>query len=271
MRNTKGVINMIRKQQHYMTLEDVVIEMTQNGSTVTNPFSGFDIFNVANTGYQLTGDILWMHFFDKYKLRLVGRPVPPLNKTYVNTLTPTITLGTVATEAERIEYVYKFVRHQLGCFLRENRDNYWRRIKALTEDYNPLENYNMLEMSGSVSKVSDTQSTPGTVTTDASVYPYNANTKGSGYKPESRTETSATKSTAGYVDSNKSMRWASGDDFGETPQGNSVAMNKHTRSGNIGVTTSQQMLEQEMKIRLDSVVDEFLAKAADTCLLAMWK
>ena len=255
-----------------MTLEDVVIEMTQNGSTVTNPFSGFDIFNVANTGYQLTGDTLWLHFFDKYKLRLVGRPVPPLNKTYVNTLTPAITLGTVSTEAERIEYVYKFVTHQLGCFLGENRDNYWKRIKALTENYKPLENYNMLEMSGSVSKVSDTKSTPGTVTSEVGVFPYNDNTKGANNaKPESVTETSATQSTAGYVDANKSMRWASGDDFGETPQGNSVAMNKHTRSGNIGVTTSQQMLEQEMKIRLDSVVDEFLARAADTCLLAMWK
>lgn len=263
---------MIRNQQHYMTLEDVIIAMTENGSTVTNPFNGFDIFNVADTGYQLTGATLWLHFFDKYKLRLVGRPVPPLNKTYVNTLTPTITLGTVATEAERIEYVYKFVTHQLGCFLGENRDNYWKRIKALTADYNPLENYNMVEMSGSVSKVADTKSTPGKVTTEVGVFPYNSNSSGlSNSKPESISETSANQSTAGFLDANQDMQWASGDDFGVTPKGNSVAMNKHTRSGNIGVTTSQQMLEQELKVRLDSVVDEFLARAADTCLLAMWK
>ena len=85
-----------------------------------------------------------------------------------------------------------------------------------------------------------------------------------------QTTTSALKSTAGFEDAAQSMQWQSGDDFGATPSGNSVAMSKHTRSGNIGVTTNQQMIEQELKLRADSIIDQFLREAADTCLMAVW-
>ena len=167
-----------------------------------------------------------------------------------------------------INYIYKFLYNQITIFLEENKDNYARIMEALTAEYNPIENYNMVEYSGSASKVSDTKSTPGTVTVKNNVFPFDLNS-GSG-KPESQTETSATQSTAGYDNASQSMRWADGDAFGSTPSGNSVAMQKHTRMGNIGVTTSQQMLEQELKLRADSIVEEFLMRAADTCLLAVW-
>lgn len=259
---------MIRVNKPYMTLESLLIQMDELSLDFVQPFDDVEIFDI--TGYNIDDERLFTMFVTRYKDKFVGESVPCVGKKYINGLFPS-SAAEITNRTDQLRYLFNWMYNQVTAFLDANLDNYNRRIKALTEDYNPLENYNMLEMSGSVSIVSDTKSTPGTVTTEASVYPYNANTGGSGYKPESRTATSATQSTAGYVDSNKSMRWASGDDFGATPEGNSVAMNKHTRSGNIGVTTSQQMLEQEMKIRLDSIVDEFLAKAADTCLLAMWK
>ena len=235
--------------------------------TFVNPFANFDVFKVTGTGYNVDGDDLLRLLTLKYKERYVGREIPCIGRRYINHLLPN-SVDTIENEEDQINYVYKFFYNQLIIFLEENKDNYTRIMAALTAEYNPIENYNMVEYSGSASKVSDTKSSPGTVTVKNNVFPFDLNS-GSG-KPESQTETSVTQSTAGYDNASQTMRWADGDAFGATPSGNSVAMQKHTRSGNIGVTTSQQMLEQELKLRADSIVDDFLRKAADTCLLTVW-
>ena len=258
---------MIRTKNKYITLENLLIQMIDKSITFVNPFANFDIFKVTGTGYNVDGDDLFRLLTLKYKERYVGREIPCIGRKYINHLLPN-SVDTIENEEDQINYVYKFLYNQIIIFLEENKDNYTRIMAAITAAYNPIENYNMIEYSGSASKVSDTESNPGTVTVKNNVFPFDSNS-GTG-KPESQTETSATQSTAGYVDASQSMRWAEGDAFGATPSGNSVAMQKHTRSGNIGVTTSQQMLEQELKLRADSIVDEFLKKAADTCLLAVW-
>lgn len=260
---------MVRNQKPYMTLESLLIQMDELLLDFVQPFDDVDVFNV--TGYDIDDEQLFKMFVTRYKNRLIGEAIPFIGKKYINGLFPS-SAATITNRTDQLRYLFNWMYNNITAFLSANIDNYDRMIKALTADYNPLENYNMLEMSGSVSKVSETQSSPGKVTTEVGVFPYNSNTKGlDNSKPESISVTSADTSKAKYTNSDLTMQWASGDDFGETPQGNSVAMNKHTRSGNIGVTTSQQMLEQELKVRLDSVVDEFLARAADTCLLAMWK
>ena len=258
---------MIRTRNRYITLENLLIQMIDKEITFVNPFANFDVFKVTGTGYNVDGDDLLRLLTLKYKERYVGREIPCIGRRYINHLLPN-SVDTIENEEDQINYVYKFLYNQLIIFLEENKDNYTRIMEALTAEYNPIENYNMVEYSGSASKVSDTKSTPGTVTVKNNVFPFDLNS-GSG-KPESQTETSATQSTAGYDNASQTMRWADGDAFGATPSGNSVAMQKHTRSGNIGLTTSQQMLEQELKLRADSIVDDFLRKAADTCLLAEW-
>lgn len=258
---------MIRTKNRYITLENLLIQMIDKGITFVNPFANFDIFKITDTGYNIDGDDLIRLLTLKYKERYVGREIPCIGRKYIDHLLPN-SVETIENEEDQINYVYKFFYNQIIIFLEENKDNYARIMEALTAEYNPIENYNMVEYSGSASKVSDTESTPGTVTVKNNVFPFDSNS-GTG-KPESQTETSATQSTAGYRDASQSMRWADGDAFGATPAGNSVAMQKHTRSGNIGVTTSQQMLEQELKLRADSIVEEFLKKAADTCLLTVW-
>ena len=55
-----------------------------------------------------------------------------------------------------------------------------------------------------------------------------------------------------------------------TPAGNATQVGKLTRSGNIGVTTSQQMLEQELEIRKHNLIDEFMKEVAKVCLLSEW-
>ena len=255
---------MIKTKHRYITLEDLLIQMIDKGITFVNPFANFDVFKITDTGYNIDGDDLFRLLSLKYKERYVGRELPCIGRKYINHLLPN-SVGTIQNEEDQINYVYKFLYNQLTIFLEENKDNYTRIMAALTEEYNPIENYNMVEYSGSASKVSDTKSTPGDITSTTKVAPFTDDNQNL-----SQTKTTALKSTAGYEDASQSMRWADGDAFGATPSGNSVAMQKHTRSGNIGLTSSQQMLEQELMLRADSIVDEFLRKAADTCLLAVW-
>ena len=260
----KGLMMMIRTHNRYITLENLLIKMIEKGITFVNPFANFDIFKITDTGYNIDGDDLLRLLTLKYKKRYVGREVPCVGRKYINHLLPN-SVDTIDNEEDQINYVYKFLYNQIVIFLEENKDNYARIMEALTAEYNPIENYNMVEYSGSASKVSDTKSTPGTITATTKVAPFTDDNQNL-----YQTVTGALKSTAGYEDAAQSMRWADGDDFGATPAGNSVAMQKHTRSGNIGVTTSQQMLEQELKLRADSIVEEFLARSADTCLLTIW-
>lgn len=255
---------MIRTNNRYITLENLLIQMIDKGITFVNPFSNFDIFKITDTGYDVDGDDLFRLLTLKYKERYVGREIPHIGRKYINHLLPN-SVDTIENEEDQINYVYKFLYNQLVIFLEENKDNYTRIMAALTEEYNPIENYNMVEYSGSASKVADTKSTPGTITATTKVAPFTDDNQNL-----HQTTTSALKSTAGYEDASQSMRWADGDAFGSTPSGNSVAMQKHVRSGNVGVTTNQQMLTAELKLRADSIVDDFLKKAADTCLLAMW-
>lgn len=255
---------MIRTKNRYITLENLLIQMIDKGITFVNPFANFDIFKITDSGYNIDGDDLFRLLTMKYKERYVGREIPAIGRKYIDHLLPN-SVDTIENDVDQINYVYKFLYNQIIIFLEENKDNYSRIMAALTEEYNPLENYNMVEYSGSASKVSDTKSTPGTITATTKVAPFTDDNQNL-----SQTVTSALKSSAGYEDASQSMRWADGDAFGSTPTGNSVAMQKHTRSGNIGVTTSQQMLEQELKLRADSIVDEFLMRVADTCLLVAW-
>lgn len=260
----KEVITMIRQNRAYLTLENLLIQMIDKGMTITNPFAEFDVFKITDTGYNIDGDTLLKILTIKYKDRLVSRELPCIGRKYIYTLLPG-SVDTIESEEDQINYVWKYFYNNIKSFCDTHKDNYIRIMQALTAEYNPVENYNMVEMSGSASKVADTKSTPGNVTVTSRVAPFNDEKQ-----DLQQTTTSALKSTAGFEDAAQSMQWQSGDEFGATPSGNSVAMSKHTRTGNIGVTTNQQMVEQELKLRADSIVDDFLAKAADTCLLAIW-
>ena len=97
----------------------------------------------------------------------------------------------------------------------------WERIyRACTEDYNPIENYNRTENWNQTDTGSSSANNSNTET--EKVVGYNDAT----YTPKSQTENHANGT------------------------GNSSLQTYHTSNvyGNIGVTTSQQMLEQELEV-----------------------
>ena len=96
------------------------------------------------------------------------------------------------------------------------KDNWLKVYDAYTTDYEPLENYRMVENEKVKSKVTNT------VGTSADTYGFNSVES----VPTSKVNTTST--TEGSKDDND---------------------RDLTRSGNIGVTTSQQMLESELSLR----------------------
>ena len=153
----------------------------------------------------------------------------------------------------------------------------WEKIyNALVEEYAPLENYSMVEEetpnltetrgvtddykhtvhTEQASKVTTTNT--GT-DTDASVYGFNSAAK----VPESNTHTEGETSAEGSADDNYT-------DTEETQTGSQTV--KHTgnrtltRSGNIGVTTSQQMLESEVALRISRHMEDIIYQDMDKVL-----
>lgn len=110
-----------------------------------------------------------------------------------------------------------------------------KRFETLTFDYNPLENYNMIEKLDGGSKNTaggkDTTTPSGSVKNATDVFGYNSSTA----VPDSQT-------TQSYQNAKTEVS------YGRTD----TETHDHTltRSGNIGVTTSQQMLESQRAVLL---------------------
>ena len=125
-------------------------------------------------------------------------------------------------------------------------DNWIKRYTAFHAEYDPLENYSMTETETAEGTNTGTQGTAETVDRDTSaqtdtegtgsIYGYDSSTP----SPSDKQETSVTSS--GTEDVSRSNTRT--DNLAHTED------RELTRSGNIGVTTSQQMLQAELEIRM---------------------
>ncbi len=117
----------------------------------------------------------------------------------------------------------------------------WNKLaEALFSDYNPIENYNMKENRKTDFEEHTVTDSSETVTN-----------KYSGFNTDEMKDVSKSE-TEGDIDTTK------------TDTGTS-ANNELTRSGNIGVTTSQQMIESEYNLRKKNLLD-LIYKNIDTIL-----
>lgn len=126
-------------------------------------------------------------------------------------------------------------------------DNWIKRWNALHAEYDPLENYSMLEEltdddttvthGKTTTRTGSVELTPEAVTTvESSIYAYDSSSP----TPDAKTVSTPTGSnTTEY------------NDLTDTEGGTTGTTHSYekTRSGNIGVTTSQQMLQAELDIR----------------------
>ena len=152
-------------------------------------------------------------------------------------------------------------------------DNWIKRYAALNAEYNPLENYSMVETetaegtnTGTVGNSRTASgSNTGTVTdaetvdrdtsaqtdTDGtgSIYGYDSESPSPADKQEASTTSTGTEDVS--RSNTRTDNLAHSDTESATRTDNLAHTNERelTRSGNIGVTTSQQMLESELEIR----------------------
>lgn len=142
-----------------------------------------------------------------------------------------------------------------GFFSSQNNENMWRAYLALNEEYNPLHNYDKdSKITTETDAHTDTQKNPkvkttnsgGTTTSTDKTSPYDA---GNTFLNKEQTETVMPQV------------WTETDPFNvETDYGKQKVVVTEKTAGNIGVTTSAQMLTGELEVRVNNLVDYILSQ-----------
>lgn len=146
-----------------------------------------------------------------------------------------------------------FMREAIGTWSKKCYNTFLKWITAQNIEYNPLENYDRME------NWTDT----GNKGVKTSGRRYNGNERSfDQYKNESETQVSAYDSSS-YQPSDKLTETPSGkiiDKFGEGTSSKETENNKVVHDGrihgNVGVTTSQQMLQAEYDIARFNIIDQ---------------
>ena len=265
----------------YMTIHDSLVNIKKKwpDTNPPNPFpAGFDIFNsitvdgTAVTTYGLTINNLWSIFNQWFARLAIAKKVPRIGYEYVWDGN----VYTVADVGDQAVYVWRCLDDMVGWYCQANRNRWEHIILADVAKYDPITNYKMDEESGTTSIVARTRSSIGTQTTQTQVYPYDLNNASGDGKPESKVKVSQgtlngtafsdDASITGYDSDDKDLEW----DKLKTPKGNATSINKLVRSGNIGVTTSQQMIQSEYDLRKFNVLQEFMNDVAKYSLILDW-
>lgn len=166
------------------------------------------------------------------------------------------------TSQKEVQNAYQEFVKLVKSHLLLNSYKYSGLYKTTLLEYNPIENYSMTETG------TDTR-TPNITTTDTSNLGEQSNSTTS-------TDSVSPYDTQTFTDSNKTIisenNGAREDSNTRTESGTETTKHDFKRSGNIGVTTSQQMLESErkvvnftfLKIVFNNIID-------DTCIVSDWE
>ena len=146
-------------------------------------------------------------------------------------------------------------------------NEYTTKVSMLLMDYNPIENYNSTESESTTSENTTTSGNENTTTTTTNSTTENTGettNKVSPYDSENfsndNNSNSSNTSTVNGTDSTSIT------DSGNISS-NGTLTRTLTRKGNIGVTTTQQMIESEYELRAKNLVFEFLEKVSKFILL----
>ena len=151
----------------------------------------------------------------------------------------------------------------IALYGKSHKYEYDKLVDTLSLEYNPIENYSMTEKGKDTRTPDITQTNKGkntnTVGIDTSI------TTG---------KTTFDKSTD-FINDTKTTNTGTNTDTQDinttvTTAGNETSEHELVRSGNIGVTTSQQMIEAERKLAMFSVVDIFVKAIADIILIGVY-
>ena len=146
-------------------------------------------------------------------------------------------------------------------------NEYTTKVSMLLMDYNPIENYNSTETESTTSENTTTSGNENTTTTTTNLTSENSGetiNKVSPYDNENFNNDNNTTTTNTTTDNATDTTTIN--DSGNMSSNGSLSRTL-TRKGNIGVTTTQQMIESEYELRAKNLVFEFLEKVSKFILL----
>lgn len=164
----------------------------------------------------------------------------------------------VLSNADSIDSVYAEFSRLIDSILIIKNSKYKKLYDSLFFEYNPIENYSMTESGNDIR-------TPQLQTNIQTVY-------GADTTSETSTDSTMPYDSTEYVERNKNIneftRHPRNDTTATTNTGNETTTRNFTRSGNIGVTTSQQMIESERRIAYFSFFKVLIRDIiAETCII----
>lgn len=151
----------------------------------------------------------------------------------------------------------------IALYGKSHKYEYDKLVDTLSLEYNPIENYSMTE------KGTDTR-TPNITQTNKGV-----NTNTVGVDTSITTGKTTFDKSDSFINDTKTTNTGTNTDTQDinttvTTAGNEKTVHEFTRSGNIGVTTSQQMIQAERELAMFSVVDLFVKAVADIILIGVY-
>lgn len=151
----------------------------------------------------------------------------------------------------------------IALYGKSHKYEYDKLVDTLSLEYNPIENYSMTE------KGTDTR-TPNITQTNKGV-----NTNTFGVDTSITTGRTTFDKSDSFINDTKTTNTGTNTDTQDinttvTTAGNEKTIHEFTRSGNIGVTTSQQMIESERQLAMFSVVDLFVKAIADIIIIGVY-
>lgn len=151
----------------------------------------------------------------------------------------------------------------IALYGKSHKYEYDKLVDTLSLQYNPIENYSMTE------KGTDTR-TPNITQTNKGV-----NTNTVGVDTSITTGKTTFDKSDSFINDTKTTNTGTNTDTQDinttvTTAGTEKTVHEFTRSGNIGVTTSQQMIESERQLAMFSVVDLFVKAIADIILIGVY-
>ena len=279
----------MRNRKYYPTLHDLLAS-TYAGSITSNLFTSIHWFDgtLTYTDYEgqtqyypdlgFTPADLYQYWSLMYEELRIGYPCKcsnPFN-------------GPSASEWTECADNFLAKAQQ---WLKLNQNKFLGLVKTYGYKYDPISNYDMVEVEGSALKQADEEtknSIKGKMITDVdapetqvqnytTTYDDASNTRLAGrstneYLGTHRTETvdgnaipikrtsqsmegtdAGQTSTSKFKDANQSLEW----DEITTPASNRAQARKLVRRGNIGVMTSQEMIEAERELARQNIIEEF--------------
>ena len=179
----------------------------------------------------------------------------------------------ILTEGGEFEPLYadaNMMKGQIELFVSQHMRTFTKWVKALAIEYNPLENYDRMEDWTDVNH--NIESSTGNIKNNSNGNSNGNNTDNTNKSVSAFDDNTMSPHDSSITTSNSSANSSASSNSNSITSGSSDGNSTHTgrTHGNIGVTTSQQMLKSELDIARFNIYQHICDLFIDELLLAVY-